>query len=155
LQSYLGLEPALGLSDCLTDGIDLGRAIVRTSLPKLSFLASGRPVNKPAELLSSNNMKSLIHELKHRYQDRYIIIDTPPALLFSETHVISSYVDGILFIVKEGVATSSVRAALDVLKESPLLGIVYNNASHEQLHGRYHHYYQYYNQPRNGLNKKA
>jgi Mrp family chromosome partitioning ATPase len=99
-------------------------------------------------------MKALIREVKHRYPDRYIIIDTPPALLFSETHVIGSYVDGILFIVKEGVASSSVRAALDILKDNSILGIVYNNASPEQLNGRYHHYYQYYDQQRRGASNK-
>jgi len=154
LQTLLGVEPALGLSDCLADGIDIGRALAKTSIPKLTFLSSGRKTHKPAELLSSNKMKALVHELKHRYPDRYIIIDTPPALLFSETHVISSFVDGILFIVKEGVASSSVRAALDILKESPILGIVYNNASPELLNGRYHHYYRYYHQHRDGASNK-
>jgi exopolysaccharide/PEP-CTERM locus tyrosine autokinase len=149
LHNLLGLEPVLGLSDCLADGIDVGRALAKTGIPKLSFLCSGRKTSKPAELLSSNKMKVLIHELKHRYPDRYIIIDTPPALLFSETHAISSYVDGILFIVKEGTASNSVRDALDILKGGPVLGIVYNNASPQQLDRRYHHYYQYYKQQRN------
>jgi protein-tyrosine kinase len=154
LQTLLGVEPVLGLTDCLADGIDVGRALAKTGIPKLTFLSAGRKTPKPAELLSSNKMKALVHELKHRYPDRYIIIDTPPALLFSETHVISSFVDGILFIVKEGVASSSVLAALDILKNSPILGIVYNNASLEQLNGRYHHYYHYYKQQRNGSSNK-
>lgn len=156
LPTYLGLEPSLGLSDCLTDGLDVGRALVRTGVPKLSFLSAGKNTDMPAELLSSSRMKELIHEIKHRYHDRYIIIDTPPALIFSETHVISSYVDGVLFVVKEGVALSGVRAALDTLKDSPLLGIVYNNASPQQLTVRYHHYYyQYYNRKRREPAKKT
>jgi len=146
LHAFLGVETTLGLTDCLVDGIDVGRALTKTGIPKLTFLSAGRKTNRPAELLSSNKMKSLVHELKHRYQDRYIIIDTPPILLFSETHAVSSYVDGILFVVKEGVASSSVRAALDILKDVQILGIVYNNANPEQLNGRYHHYYRYYNQ---------
>jgi protein-tyrosine kinase len=154
LNTLLGVEPVLGLSDCLADGIDVGRALAKTGIPKLTFLSAGRKTQKPAELLSSNKMKALIYEVKHRYPDRYIIIDTPPTLLFSETHVIGSYVDGILFIVKEGVASSSVRAALDILKDNSILGIVYNNASPEQLNGRYHHYYQYYNYQQRGANNQ-
>lgn len=156
LQTYLGLEPTRGLADCLEDGLDAGRALVRTSVPKLSFLSAGKNTEIPAELLSSGRMKDFIFEIKHRYHDRYIIIDTPPALIFSETHVISTYVDGILFVVKEGVALNSVRAALETLKDGPLLGIVYNNASQEQLHGRYYHYYyQYYNRKRHEPKKKT
>jgi protein-tyrosine kinase len=144
LHTYLGLAPALGLTDCIIDGVDPSRAIIRTSMPRLSLLAAGKRTDKPAELISSNRMKALLYEVKHRYHDRFIIIDTPPALLFSETHVLSSNVDGVLFIVKEGVSGSSVRAALDVLKEAPLLGIVYNDAHPDQLNGRHKRYYQYY-----------
>jgi hypothetical protein len=42
-----------------------------------------------------------------------------------------------------------VRDALAALKGSPVLGIVYNGASPEQLHGRYHRYYRYYNRQQN------
>jgi protein-tyrosine kinase len=145
LQSYLGLDPALGLSDCLANNIDVGQALVKTGIAKLSFLSAGKKTEVPAELLSSIKMKELIHELKHRYHDRYIIIDTAPTLMFSETHALSAFVDGILLVVKEGTTTSSVRDALVVLKDSPLLGIVYNGANMEQDSGYYYKYYRSYN----------
>ncbi|MFO0752939.1 MAG: hypothetical protein U0411_06400 [Thermodesulfovibrionales bacterium] len=59
-------------------------------------------MSNPVELLSSQRMKELIVEMKARYPDRYIIIDTPPLLPFAETHAISCMVDGVLFVVKEG-----------------------------------------------------
>jgi len=150
IQSYLGLKPAPGLSDCLLDGVDVGRALVRVGKPKLSFMSSGRKVANPAELLSSNKMKDLLQEMKNRYRDRYIIIDTPPVLAFAETHSLSSCVDGVIYVVKEGVSHSSVKSALDILKDSPVLGIVYNNARKDELNGRYASYYpEYY------VNRKA
>ncbi len=150
LHGYLGLQPALGLTDCLVDGIDLGRALIKAGTPRLSFLAAGRAASNPAELLSSNKMKNLVHEIKGRYRDRYVIIDTPPVLAFAETHAMSSYVDGILFVVKEGSASSAVLAALDILQGDKVLGIVYNNVSEANKSGRYSHYYHYYyNQRRN------
>jgi exopolysaccharide/PEP-CTERM locus tyrosine autokinase len=150
LQSYLGLEPTPGLSDCLLDGVDVGRALIRVGTPKLTYMSAGRKVDNPAELLSSNKMKDLLHEMKGRYRDRYIIIDTPPVLPFAETHSLSSCVDGVLFVVKEGVSHSSVKSALDILKDGPLLGIVYNNARKERLNGRYAAYYPEYYGIRNG-----
>jgi len=148
IHRYLGLENGVGLVDCLVDGIDVGRALIKTVFPKLSVLTAGRQVNKPVELLSSNAMKSLVAELKNRYHDRYIIIDTPPVLPFAETHALSSFVDETIFVVKEGVAADEVREALEILKEHPPLGFVLNNASDQGTRGRNYRYYQYYNQKR-------
>jgi exopolysaccharide/PEP-CTERM locus tyrosine autokinase len=144
LHTYLGLKPGLGLADCLENGIDVHPALIRTTVPRLSFLSAGKKTDTPAELLSSDRMKALVQEMKNRYHDRFIIFDTPPALIFSDTRVLSSFADGILFVVKEGVAASSVRDALATLKGGPLLGIVYNGVCPEQLNGRYHRYHKYY-----------
>jgi len=154
LHTYMGFKPALGLADCIADGIDVGHALVRTAIPKLTFLSAGKRTSTPAELLSSERMKELMREIKDRYRDRFIILDTPPSLIFSETRVLSTYADGILFIVKEGVPAGSVRDALSTLKGSPVLGIVYNGVSPEQLNGRYKRYYHYYKQQQDGTKKK-
>jgi protein-tyrosine kinase len=144
LHTYLGVKPSVGLADCIVDGIDLHDALIKTSVPRLNFLAAGKETDTPAELLSSDKMKAIVQEIKNRYHDRIIIFDTPPALVFSDIRVLSMFADGIIFVVKEGVAVNSVRDALSALKGSPLLGIVYNGASPEQLNGRYHRYYHYY-----------
>ncbi len=152
LQEYLGMAPHVGLADCLEDGIDAGRAIVKTGIEKLSFMSAGGKTDKPSELLSSQRMKEFLLELKHRYQDRYIIIDTAPILLFAETQALSMLVDGVLLVVKEGgVSIKGITEMLDSLKGANVLGIVYNNASAKNLEGRYHHhYYHYYSDNRNG-----
>ncbi len=153
LHTYLGLKPALGLVDCLADGIDIHPALIKTTVPRLSFLPAGKMTKTPAELLSSDRMKKLVQEIKSRYQDRFIIFDTPPTLIFSDTRIMSSFADGILFIVKEGVPVSSVREALATLKGSNVLGIVYNGVSQEQLNGRYHRYYKYYSRKLDGKSR--
>ncbi len=144
LHTYLGVKPGVGLADCLADRVDLGAALIKTTVPRLNFLGAGKKTDTPAELLSSDRMKEIMEEIKNRYRDRFIIFDTPPTLIFSDIRVLSPYADGIIFVVKEGVAVNSVRDALGILKGSPLLGIVYNGASPEQLNGRYHRYYNYY-----------
>ena len=146
LHEYLGIASPFGLADCLEDRMDPGKAIVKTGIPKLSFMAAGKKVENPGELLSSYQMKGFLLELKHRYRDRYIIIDTSPILLFAETQAMSALVDGVLVVVKEGGASlKGISQMLDILKGSNVLGIVYNDASATSLDGRYHdHYYHYY-----------
>jgi len=144
LHRYLGITPNVGLSDCLAGGLDAGEAMVKTGIPKLSFLASGTAVDDPVELLSSHTMKALLGEMKQRYRDRYIIIDTPPILPYAETHALSAMVDGIVFVVKEGMASiKGIRDAIDMLNDTAVLGIVYNDVSRETLNNRYHYYYTY------------
>jgi protein-tyrosine kinase len=144
LQGYLGMPPHVGLADCLEKRIDVERAIVKTGIQKLSFMSAGEKVDNPGELLSSQRMKDLLLELKHRYQDRYIIIDTPPILLFAETQAMSRLVDGVLVVVKEGgPSPRGLTQMLDILKGSNVLGVVYNDASTTSLGGKYYDYYKH------------
>jgi exopolysaccharide/PEP-CTERM locus tyrosine autokinase len=141
IQNYLGMPSTLGLSECITDGVDIGKALIRTGIGKLMLLPAGKQIRNPVEHFSSQRVKNLILELKHRYPDRYIIIDTPPVLPFTETRTLSTIVDGVVFVVKEGVASlSEINEAIGYLKEANLLGILYNEASSEDLAGRYHYY---------------
>jgi exopolysaccharide/PEP-CTERM locus tyrosine autokinase len=156
LHEYLGMAPHVGLADCLEDRIDAGRAIVKTGLQKLSFMSAGKKVENPGELLSSLRMKEFLLELKHRYKDRYIIIDAAPLLLFAETQAMSMFVDGVLVVVKEGsVSLKGLTQMIEVLKGSTVLGIVYNDASTTSLGGKYYdHYRHYYDDDHHGKKQK-
>lgn len=142
VSQYLGIDPQVGLSDCLQKGLDVGAAILRTEIPGLSILPSGQPVRNPAELFSSQRMTDLVQELKKRYSDRYIIFDAPPVLPFAETRSLAGNVDGILFVVKEGAASEAeVKEGVHSLKNGKVLGIVYNGATGLAVSGRYSRYY--------------
>jgi protein-tyrosine kinase len=156
LHEYLGIAPRIGLADCLEDRIDAGRAITKTGIPKLTFMSAGKKVENPGELLSSQRMKEFLLELKHRYRDRYIIVDTSPILLFAETQAMSVLVDGVLVVVKEGgVSLKGITQVLDILKGATVLGFVYNDASDLSMGGRYYsHYAHYYHDDRSGKKRK-
>ena len=127
IHTYLGFEQTIGLSDCLQDGIDIGDAIIKTNISKLSVISAGREVENPLELFASKKMQELMAEIKHRYKDRYVIIDTPPLLPFAETRSLARIVDGVVFVIQEGVTPQeSVIEAKEVLKGCPILGVVLN-----------------------------
>jgi Mrp family chromosome partitioning ATPase len=89
-------------------------------------------------------MKQIVKELKHRYADRYVIIDTPPILPFAEAHSIASVVDGVIFIVREAhVPVNHFKDAINLLKDINILGIVYNDAEIDR-HSSYYYYSHYY-----------
>ncbi|HOP40292.1 MAG TPA: XrtA-associated tyrosine autokinase [Geobacteraceae bacterium] len=150
---YLGIQAEPGLSDCLSNGRDVGDALVKTGIGKMVVLPAGKAMANPVELLSSGRMKQLVHELKNRYRDRYIIIDTPPILHFAEAHAIGSCVDGVVFVVGEGQAPiSDVKESMRMLKDCQMLGVVYNNvASARFTEGyNYRYHYKYYHKASEG-----
>jgi exopolysaccharide/PEP-CTERM locus tyrosine autokinase len=145
LHRYLGVPAAPGLADCLVDGVNPAETIIRTGLGKLSFLPAGREVENPAELLSSERMRQLVQQMRRRYPDRFLLIDTPPILPVAEARILSNLVDGVIFVVREGaVGMADLQEAVAGVQREKILGIVYNNVRPESLQGRYHYYYNGY-----------
>ncbi len=138
IHSYLGIDNSVGLTDCLLDGVDVKDALIRTGIGKLSVLPAGRSAPNPAEVFTSRRMRDFLLEMKNRYHDRYIIIDTPPVLPFAETRSLSAIVDGIVLVAKEGLVTlHNIEETLQCIKGPPMLGIVYNEAATEFKHDLY------------------
>ncbi len=138
LHRYLGVDNRRGLTDCLLDGVQLSDALIHTGVGKLAFLPAGRGVSNPAEMFTSQRSKDFLQEMKKRYHDRYIIIDTPPVLPFAETRSLSSLVDGIVLVAKEGLVTlQNIEEAVECLKGTAMLGLVYNEAAPEFHPDRY------------------
>jgi len=141
VHKYLNFEPEVGLIQCLKSNVPLENALIKTGLGKLVVLPAGGVADDPNELLASDQMKALVDEMKNRYSDRYIIFDTPPASLFADAQALSAHIDGVLFVVREGVSRpSQIKSALDCLRGSELLGMVYNDALHIDRKSKYYYY---------------
>ncbi|MDX9710094.1 MAG: XrtA-associated tyrosine autokinase, partial [Trichloromonas sp.] len=144
IMKYMEMKAHAGLTDCVLDGIDVGDVLVKTGIGKLSILPAGRMVPNPVELFSSNRMQNLLLEIKSRYPDRYVIVDTTPLLPFAEPQFIAGAVGGVLFVVREGyTSTDKATKALGLLKSHNLLGVVCNGMSQVHSGGKYG-YYGYY-----------
>ncbi len=129
IHSMFGYKDTQGLSEYLSQAKPLSSLLIKTFLDKLTILPAGKIPANPSELLSSEQMRRLIHEVKLRYSDRYIIIDTPPPYLTSETSVISRQVDGIVIVVQQGkTRKKDVLDLIDVYGREKILGVVYNFA---------------------------
>ncbi len=141
LHRYFGITPECGLVHCLRDNLPLEKALIKTGIGKLVFLPAGEALRDPLDLLSSRRMKDIIHELKQRYDDRYVIFDTPPASPFSDAIVLSAMVDSTLFVVREGKAVKhTLFKTLEEFKAQNLLGVVYNDA-HTFIKKQDYYYY--------------
>ena len=128
LSRWFGFQEMRGLSDYLTSEASLPDLLVKTSVDKLSILPGGAFQDNPTELIGSNKMKSLVADLKARYADRYIILDSSPLLATTEPSVLNEMVDGILIVIKSGVTPrESVQQALKLVDKKKIIGAVLNN----------------------------
>ena len=119
-----------GLTDCLLYDTPFSDVVMHMDLGRLSLLCAGSATDNPSELFTSNRMQKFLLEIKHRYPDRIVIIDTVPLLPFAESRALTRVVDGVVLVVREKVtAKAHLESTLRILEGSPLLGVVYNGTS--------------------------
>jgi protein-tyrosine kinase len=139
---YLDLPAGPGLVDYLTAGYPVAETLVHPEgLGNLVVLPAGRSTTQAAELLSSPLMADLVRELKHFYQDRYVLFDLPP-LLYADPLAFAPMVDGIILVVEAGsTPREEITRARETLKEFPVLGCVLNKIDPRVLSYDYYRYY--------------
>lgn len=120
-------EPDLGLSTHLKDQVPLRDLLCKTAIAKLTILPAGKSADNPVELLASQRMNDFIAEVRDRYPDRVIIIDSPPMELAPESLVMANVVDGIFLVLKRAATPRDVvRSSLEKLDQDRFLGIILN-----------------------------
>lgn len=140
---YLGIEPETGLSDCLSGKATCSEALIRTGIGRLVLLPAGPAVANPVELISSSKMRQLVQELKHRYPDRFILIDSPPAKMFAETRFLASMADGALVVVREGESSLEDLTDISQALHDKIIGFVYNYSRENPFQKNSQYYYGY------------
>jgi polysaccharide biosynthesis transport protein len=128
-----GVMNLTGLSNVIV-GQEQIRRCIQSVTRNLSVLTAGVIPPNPIALLDSASMNALIQALSASYD--YIIFDTPPLAGTADAAVLGKMVDGVLVVVRPGIAdTASALATKSLLvrSEANVLGIVANgvNVKHE------------------------
>ena len=138
IHKLFGFGTVEGLSENLSNGNRLSSLFLKTGIGKLTVLPSGKPPANPSELLSSEKMAGLIEELKNRYDDRFLIIDSPPPIVAPETTALAKLVDGIILVIKSGsTPLHLVEELIDTLGRKKILGAVINRYDSRISFGSY------------------
>lgn len=91
-----------GLTEYLYEpNTQLGGIIHQSTFnPHLDVIYSGMIPPNPTELLSNGRFALLLDELRHQYD--FIIVDTAPIMLVTDTILISDLADATLYVVRSG-----------------------------------------------------
>ncbi len=145
MSQVLHLEPQIdGLTSVLTGACDL-EAVIQPieSGSNVWVLPAGPNPPNPAELLSSSSMQEVLKQARESFD--YIILDSPPALIFTDATILSTLVDGIVLVVSSGAtARSALLRSYRILRSAGgrILGLVMNRADASlDNYGAYESYY--------------
>jgi protein-tyrosine kinase len=142
LHRMFGFGELAGLSDYLIERQELASLLIRTHVDKLSLLPSGPVPSNPSELMSSERMSALLQEVKSRYEDRLIVIDSPPPGLAAETAFLAREVDGIIIVVKHlKTPRQEVEDLMETVGSDKIIGCVVNQL--DTTMSRYYGYKKY------------
>ena len=144
IHKYLGIDKAdkKGLSDYIySDNLSHNDLIIKND--SLDILLSGAIPSNPSELLESEKFKFLFKELEKEYN--YIIVDSAPCLLVSDSLQIAKYFELSLCVMRSNHTTKDVlNFLIDLKKENklPNLRVVLNGVGASSAYG-YQYGYKY------------
>lgn len=127
----LGVKDRKGLMDVLVEpDLNVSDVLVRTNIPNLSILPAGIPRENATELFASKSMTDLVDDIAARYQDRFIIFDTPPVLASSEPSVLALHVGQVVMVVHANLTSrKAIAQSLPLLSGCPNINCIINNLS--------------------------
>lgn len=134
-----GIAPSPGLSDYIVEDLKLSHVLIRTGIGNLVVLPAGKQTGSPCELFSSNTMRQLLQEMKHRYPDRIILIDSPPILAFAETRILADQADATILVVREKQSSMDDIQECSKLLQHKMIGLVYNASTTAMPKNNYHY----------------
>ncbi|HBG04838.1 MAG: tyrosine protein kinase [Geobacteraceae bacterium GWC2_58_44] len=127
IHSTMGFASDRGLVDYLMDDCPIPELFVWPGVEKLTVISGGKTVKDSCELLGSPGMKDLVHDMKHRYPERYVFFDAPSILTSADAVAFAPLVDYILVVAQAGqTSLKEINRALQLLPAEKVLGLVMN-----------------------------
>ncbi len=138
-----------GLTNVLVGDAQIDDVAQPTVIENLWCVPSGPIPPNPADTLHSESFKKFLSDLGERF-DR-VIIDSPPLVAVTDSAIISTLVDGVVFVIRAFLTTKALskqglRALIDV--DAPIAGAVLNAVNLKKANE--YNYYQYYYYKREG-----
>lgn len=143
LHRYLKLHRAQKGLTSLLSGSSIEECVLKLDSGLHVLLSDAIPPN-PAELLGSEQMKDMIDALAKSYD--YILFDTPPVSVVTDAAVLSQFVDGVIFVIRQNHATFEeamlAKKNLDTV-HARILGAVLNDFDTKSADRESGYYYSY------------
>ena len=131
-----------GLGDVLAGTLTLPEAVFDTNIPGLCVIPCGHAADGAYDPGNREAMKKILGTLEQRFQ--FVIVDSPPILPYADGRVLSTIVDGVVFVGRPHLTTrEAMKRSLEVLAQvnsAPILEVVLNAAESDVADYQYYRY---------------
>jgi len=144
IHRILGISNDEGMSTYLSNNCEYKDVIRETGIKNLFYAVSGPVPPNPAELINGEKMKIFLERAREEYD--FIIIDTPPIAVVSDTLLLADFVDINIFVVRQRFSSKNTLELIQELYQGEKLknmGIIINDISLTGYYGyglRYGYY---------------
>ncbi len=144
VHTMFGFQPGQkGLMECLNNPRMSALSCLRQVPDTGLYYLSGSSTNKRHYSIDAKAMRRVLDELSPRFD--YILIDSPPCGVVSDTALLGRYADCVLYVIKQDYATQN--QVLDAItglyeRDLPLTGCILNDVP-RSLMGHYGYSYGY------------
>jgi capsular exopolysaccharide synthesis family protein len=150
ISTLFGISNKVGLVDYIMGNEENLKKVIKT-VQGIDIITSGTYTPFPAKVLQSEKFEKLINSIKDKYD--YILIDTPPIIMFSDAMLVSNVVDGYLVICAQHISRKgAVADTVGSLKSNGMnvIGLVMDRATEDVGHYGYGYsdYSKYYSKDR-------
>lgn len=121
--TYFDLPGPDGLAAYLAGECSLAECCCPSEVPGLDLIASGLPPANPTQLLESQRMHELLHELRATYD--YVVLDTPPVVFVAEYFVLVQHLDATIYVVRHNYTDRSLVSRINELYHDGKIREVY------------------------------
>jgi capsular exopolysaccharide synthesis family protein len=145
LHRIFGRAGDSGVTNVLVGDATLEDVAKPTGIDNLWSIPAGPTPPNPADMLHSERFRRFIQELGESF-DR-IVIDSPPVVAVTDSAIISTFMDGTVFVVRafetsRHLSAQGLRALRDV--DAPIVGAVLNAVNLNRHEYSYYYHYYYY-----------
>jgi len=130
LHRYFGRSPGRGLSEFLSESVDLSDVVREGVVRNLDFVSTGTSTFLPDELLLSPRLESLLEDCAKTHD--VVVIDSPPILAVSDASTLAKYASTVFLVALSDVTKI---AELDECARrmeragASITGVIFNGAN--------------------------
>ena len=133
IHTKLKMKNSDGITNILIGASTFNEAVQQYN-SKLDVLTMGPTPQSASEIFNDPSFDELLDELNEKYD--YILIDTPPVNLISDSLVIAQKCAGIVLVVRSGFTTRDMlRRAVASVKQLDInvLGVILNGSDYDKI----------------------